>query len=126
MRIDAETTAKLTVQRSRFFAVLFPASGEGDVKKVLDGRRRWIKKARHHCWALRYTNDAGQLIEVARDDGEVGKPGHKILGVLRRHDIEGGLIVSRVFGGVKLGPAGVGRAFREVALEAAETATQVR
>lgn len=126
MRIDAETTAKSTVQRSRFFAVLFPASGEEDVKRVLAQCRKRIKNARHHCWALRYTDQAGQLIEVARDDGEVGKPGHKILAVLRRHEIEGGLVVSRVFGGVKLGPAGVGRAFREIALEVADIASRVR
>ena len=35
--------------------------------------------------------------------------------LLRRDDLEGGLLVSRVFGGVKLGVGGVSRAFREAA-----------
>jgi len=55
------------------------------------------------------------LTEQARDDGEVGKPGMKLLELLRARDLEGLLVVSRIFGGVKLGPGGVGRAFRAAA-----------
>ena len=36
-----------------------------------------------------------------------------LLELLRKDDLEGGLVVSRVFGGVKLGVGGVSRAFRE-------------
>jgi putative IMPACT (imprinted ancient) family translation regulator len=36
-----------------------------------------------------------------------------LLELLRKHDLEGALIVSRVFGGVKLGVGGVSRAFRD-------------
>ena len=36
----------------------------------------------------------------------------KLLEQLRSRDLEGVIVVSRYFGGVKLGPAGVGRAFR--------------
>ena len=38
---------------------------------------------------------------------------HLLARLLRREDLEGGLLVSRVFGGVKLGVGGVSRAFRE-------------
>ena len=55
------------------------------------------------------------MVEQARDDGEVGRPGYVMLDLLRRDDLEGGLIVSRFFGGVKLGPGGVSRAMREAA-----------
>jgi putative IMPACT (imprinted ancient) family translation regulator len=53
------------------------------------------------------------MVEQARDDGEVGRPGMKLLELLRHNDLEGLLVVSRIFGGVKLGPGGVGRAFRD-------------
>jgi putative IMPACT (imprinted ancient) family translation regulator len=36
-----------------------------------------------------------------------------LLEILRKHEIEGALVVSRIFGGVKLGVGGVARAFRE-------------
>jgi putative IMPACT (imprinted ancient) family translation regulator len=58
--------------------------------------------------------------EQARDDGEVGRPGLVALELLRARDLEGGLVVSRVFGGVKLGPGGVARAFRAAAALALE------
>jgi putative IMPACT (imprinted ancient) family translation regulator len=114
MLVEEEYSAKLTVERSRFFAVLFPAIDEAAVKEVLARRRKEVKRARHHCWAARFIS-AGKVVELVRDDGEVGRPGHKILELLRRHEIEGALVVSRIFGGVKLGPAGVGRAFQKAA-----------
>jgi putative IMPACT (imprinted ancient) family translation regulator len=63
-------------------------------------------------------DENGQVVEQARDDGEVGRPGMKLLELLRQHDLEGLLVVSRIFGGIKLGPGGVGRAFRDAALGA--------
>ena len=52
-------------------------------------------------------------MEKSKDDGEVGHPGRVLLELLRGADLEGGLVVSRVFGGVKLGVGGVSRAFRQ-------------
>lgn len=122
MRMAPESTAKLTVERSRFIALLFPAKSETDVKAMLKKRRKAVKRANHHCWAARFEDDAGRVVELARDDGEVGRPGWKILEELKRRELFGALIVSRVFGGVKLGPAGVGRAFRRVARDAIDAA----
>ena len=112
MRVVAETEFKLTVERSRFHAVLFPARSEDDVAVMLKRKRSEHRKANHHCWALRSRDTAGVLVERSKDDGEVGHPGRVLLELLRREDLEGGLLVSRVFGGVKLGVGGVSRAFR--------------
>ena len=117
-----EFTARLTEQRSRFHALLVPAASEEEVRAVLDRVAREHRKARHHCWASRIVGPDGRVVEQFRDDGEVGKPGQRILELLRREDLEGLLVVSRYFGGVKLGPAGVGRAFAEVAKEAVSLA----
>lgn len=105
----------LTEQRSKFHAAAVPVESLEDVKKELAGRKKKYHKARHHCWACRVRDDDGQIVEQARDDGEVGRPGMKMLELLRHHDLEGLLVVSRIFGGVKLGPGGVGRAFRDAA-----------
>lgn len=114
MKVERSSEAELTVERSRFYALLAPAESEGDVKKLLAKRRKAIRKACHHCWACRIATEGGQLVEQARDDGEVGRPGYRLLEILRRHELEGVLVVSRIFGGVKLGPGGVGRAFAKV------------
>jgi len=115
MLITKSCEAVVTVKRSRFHAVTVPAGSIDDVKKVVDIRRKKMRKARHHCWACRIRDSEGRLVEQARDDGEVGRPGYVMLDLLRRDDLEGGLLVSRFFGGVKLGPGGVSRAMREAA-----------
>jgi putative IMPACT (imprinted ancient) family translation regulator len=112
---------EITEQRSRFFAAAVPVVSLIEVKKELARRKRKYHKACHHCWACRLRDASGQLVEQARDDGEVGKPGMKLLELLRGRDLEGLLIVSRIFGGVKLGPGGVGRAFRDAAIGALDT-----
>jgi putative IMPACT (imprinted ancient) family translation regulator len=114
----------LTEQRSRFYAAAVPAATLDEVKNELAKRKRKYHKARHHCWACRVRDENGRLVEQARDDGEVGKPGMKLLELLRQRDLEGLLVVSRFFGGIKLGPGGVGRAFRGAALRALEKADE--
>ena len=113
VKVTAEAGFKLTVERSRFHAVVFPAASEEDVVAMLKRKRSEHRKANHHCWALRCRDASGAVIERSKDDGEVGHPGRVLLELLRREELEGALLVSRVFGGVKLGVGGVSRAFRE-------------
>ena len=118
LRIDRICKGRVTVERSRFLAEVFPAGDLAQVNDVVRTRRRKLRKARHHCWACRIRTGDGQLVEQARDDGEVGRPGMVLLELLRRHDLVGAIVVSRFFGGVKLGPGGVSRAFRAAAEQA--------
>ena len=110
--ISRRAEYKLTERRSRFFAVAMPAETQSEVKRAVESRRTALRKARHHVWACRIRAADGSLFEQARDDGEVGRPGMVLLELLRRADLEGALVVSRISGGVKLGPGGVARAFR--------------
>jgi putative IMPACT (imprinted ancient) family translation regulator len=105
---------RLVVERSRFMAVLFPAAGEEEVLRMVRLKKGEHRKANHHCWALR-VRSGDRWLERGRDDGEVGHPGRVLLELLQREDLEGGLLVSRIFGGVKLGVGGVSRAFRAAA-----------
>ena len=118
MKVTELSEAKVVVERSRFFAVLFPAASEDDVVAMVRTKKREHRKANHHCWAFRGRDAAGLPVEKSKDDGEVGHPGKVLLELLRKDDLEGGLLVSRVFGGVKLGVGGVSRAFREAGAEA--------
>ena len=123
-RITRLSEHDLTEQRSRFYAAAVPAENLDEVKKELAKRKKRYHKARHHCWACRVRDKEGRMVEQARDDGEVGRPGMKLLELLRQRDLEGLLVVSRLFGGIKLGPAGVGRAFRDAALGALDSRDQ--
>ncbi len=118
MLVTATVETKLTVERSRFFAQLFPVDNPEQLEERLAAQRAAHRSARHHCWAARWRDASGTLVEQSRDDGEVGHPGRVLLELLRHHDLEGGLVVSRVFGGVKLGVGGVARAFRAAGAQA--------
>ena len=115
MRIPSTAEHLHVVERSRFFALAFPARSEEEVLAAVRRRKGELRKANHHCWALRVQGEGGAVVEGARDDGEVGHPGRVLLELLRRRDLEGAILVSRVFGGVKLGVGGVSRAFRAAA-----------
>jgi len=115
MKVERESEFKLTVERSRFHAVFFPAGSDADVAAMVKRKKSEHRKANHHCWALRCRDGDGGVVERCKDDGEVGHPGRVLLELLRRDEIEGAILVSRVFGGVKLGAGGVSRAFREAA-----------
>jgi putative IMPACT (imprinted ancient) family translation regulator len=111
VRQPAEFT--LTVERSRFYAVLVPLSSPDAMDLIVRARKGEVRRANHHCWAYRLADASGTVLEKSKDDGEVGHPGRVLLEILRRHELEGALVVSRIFGGVKLGVGGVARAFRE-------------
>jgi putative IMPACT (imprinted ancient) family translation regulator len=113
VRIDRPAEFSLTVERSRFYALLAPLASPEEMDALLKVRRRDYRKANHHCWACRCRDAAGAVVEVSKDDGEVGHPGRVLLELLKKHDVEGALVVSRIFGGVKLGVGGVSRAFRD-------------
>jgi len=100
---------KLVEQRSRFFAHIYEIDSQEEIEDILKLHRREYKKANHHCWAMVFQ---GQ--EKSKDDGEVGHPGKVLIEILKKHNLGShALVVSRVFGGVKLGVGGVSRAFRE-------------
>jgi putative IMPACT (imprinted ancient) family translation regulator len=115
MKIDRNAEFRYIAERSRFFAIIFPAADEAAVLRMVRQKKGELRKANHHCWAFRGREAMGNMLEKAKDDGEVGHPGRVLLELLRHEDLEGGLLVSRVFGGVKLGVGGVARAFRAAA-----------
>ena len=106
---------KLTIQHSRFFAHLYKLEKTDEITDIIKSHRRYYKKANHHCYALRLFNNSNQqIIESFKDDGEVGHPGRVLLEILKKHNLDQHvLIVSRIFGGIKLGVGGVSRAFRD-------------
>ena len=93
--------------------MVVPLSAPEGIDAIIRARRGEVRRANHHCWAYRLVGPDGSILEKSKDDGEVGHPGRVLLEILRKHELEGAIVVSRVFGGVKLGVGGVARAFRE-------------
>ncbi|MAP63806.1 MAG: YigZ family protein [Microbacterium sp.] len=109
--ISAAGEVELVERKSRFIARVEPVGSLADAEAVIAAARRRWWDARHHCSAM----VLGLQADTARssDDGEPsGTAGVPMLEVLRRRGLTDVVaVVSRYFGGVKLGAGGLVRAY---------------
>ncbi|MGB0166151.1 MAG: IMPACT family protein [Luteibaculum sp.] len=107
---------------SKFYAYAYPIKTEEEVKPLIEECRKKQPKANHHCFAYRI--DPIEKKERCNDDGEPsGTAGKPILGQLHAADLVNNLIVvSRIFGGTKLGTGGLIAAYKTAAKELIENA----
>ncbi|WP_298564264.1 YigZ family protein [Streptomyces luteogriseus] len=99
------------VNRSRFLCALAPAATEREAQDFIAAVRRQHADASHNCWA--YVIGADASVQKASDDGEPGgTAGVPMLQMLLRRDMRYVVaVVTRYFGGVKLGAGGLIRAY---------------
>ncbi len=110
-----ETSAQIKVEGSRFIADVFPAADEESAKTILESVRKKYYDATHHCYA--YVIGAEEKNVRYSDDGEPsGTAGIKIHSAIQAKNLSDILVVvTRYFGGTKLGVGGLGRAYFESA-----------
>lgn len=108
--VVAETEEK----KSRFICWLGPVADKAAFQFQLNAIRRRYPDASHHCTALIIGNPANPETMQADDDGEPGgSAGRPMLELLLKQEIgDVGAIVTRYFGGTKLGVGGLMRAYR--------------
>ena len=108
------------VKGSRFIVDIVPAASETEARQALSAVAREFADASHHCWAWRI---AAPTIERASDDGEPsGSAGRPILAQLAgRELVDTAAIVTRYFGGTKLGVGGLVRAYGGAVGQALDT-----
>ena len=100
----------LTINGSRFIVDVASVSSAADALAGIEDVRRMWPDASHHCWAYRLRHRAQTR---ASDDGEPGgSAGRPILAQIEGHDLFDVLVVvTRYFGGTKLGVGGLIRAY---------------
>ncbi len=113
--MEEVAAVKTEVRRSSFYAHLYLLTSESEVPLLIKHHKTCYRKAAHHCSAAVLSDhDSNRIAEISKNDGEVGHPGKALFGVLHSNGLSSHmLIVSRVYGGTKLGPGGVTRAFKE-------------
>lgn len=120
--VGSGVDTELEVKRSRFLTRLRRVTTEDAARAVIEEQRRAHFDARHHCSAFVLGPDA----RTARssDDGEpAGTAGVPMLSVLQRAGLTDVVaVVTRYFGGVKLGAGGLVRAYSDAVAGAVEAA----
>jgi len=123
--IKQEGRDEFIISRSRFICHSFPVSSEDEANTYLEKIRKEHRDANHNVWA--YVLGASK--ERYSDDGEPqGTAGMPVLNVIRKENLRDVLVVvTRYFGGTKLGAGGLVRAYSQgakLALDAGEIITR--
>lgn len=111
LTIAQEGFVEETIRKSRFICHLKRTSSEAEALLFIEEIKKLHNKATHNCSAFLIGEQSE--IQRANDDGEPsGTAGLPILDVLKKNDLKNvTAVVTRYFGGVKLGAGGLIRAY---------------
>ncbi|MFA7360514.1 MAG: YigZ family protein [Candidatus Kapaibacterium sp.] len=114
--LSKHTTLELKVQRSKFIANAYPISNPEESSDILNQTRKEYFDARHHPFAyVLFEKDNFRYNDDGEPSGSSGKP---IYDAINKHDLKNILVVvTRYFGGIKLGVGGLKRAYFNAADE---------
>ena len=113
------TTYKWIIKKSEFICTLIPCNNEEEIDKIIHQYQEKYHDANHNCIAYIVGNQ-----KRANDNGEPsGTAGLPMLDVLEKNNLTNIIaIVTRYFGGIKLGAGGLTRAYRQSVADALKEA----
>ena len=103
----------IKIERSEFLGFLFPATNPAQIKEILAQHIEVYRRASHNCYAyiLGKNQETMHFSDQGEPSGTAGKP---ILNTLLKYELTNVLaIVTRFYGGVKLGVRGLIDAYSE-------------
>ncbi|WP_294156674.1 YigZ family protein [uncultured Selenomonas sp.] len=118
-----ESTASYEIQRSKFITHTSHVESEDEARAFILAQKKAYFDARHNCSAYVLGPDGAK--QKSNDDGEPGgTAGNPILEAIKKKNLTNVVVVvTRYFGGIKLGAGGLIRAYSHSAvlgLDAAE------
>lgn len=123
--IAAAVSHELVIRKSRFLAHAAPVGSVAEAEAVIADVRRRHWDARHNCTAM-ITGLHGEQARSSDDGEPSGTAGVPMLEVLRqRHLTDLVVVVTRYFGGIKLGAGGLVRAYSSAVSECLDGARLV-
>ncbi len=120
--VDKEFEELIVIQKSKFITTLVPISSQEDAQEKLNKIKKKYSDATHNCYA--YISSENAIEQKFSDDGEPqGTAGVPILEVLKKRNIYMTLaVVTRYFGGIKLGASGLVGAYSSCVASAIDKA----
>ncbi len=121
---DSEYTSEITITKSKFVSTLRRIQSLVEMREFHSELQTKHPKASHNCWAVIAGPPHDSGLYGFSDDGEPkGTAGKPIFNVLQ-HSGKGqfGVIVTRYFGGTKLGTGGLVRAYTQATKDIVEKA----
>lgn len=115
--VNERGSAELTIEKSVFIAYCKRVESQEEAEEFISEIKKKHYDATHNVFAYRLNRDP--LVEKSSDDGEPsGTAGLPVLNLLRQRNIRNVcVVVTRYFGGIKLGKGGLVRAYAQSAKE---------
>jgi len=111
--IDAFSELTIMEKKSSFIAQVYPITIEEDLKAHLTKAKRQYYDASHHCYALRFADGNFRYSDAGEPPGTAGL---RILNAIDHFKLANQMvIVSRYFGGIKLGVGLLGKTYYQAA-----------
>ena len=122
LTVDGVTENTVEIKRSKFIATLSHVESGEDAEAFVRAVRKRYPDATHNCYAY-IADELGNETRFS-DDGEPGgTAGQPMLEVLRKKGIvKAAVVVTRYFGGIKLGAGGLVAAYTDSVSEVLDTA----
>ena len=115
--VFTEYRMEKVIERSRFIATCAHVESEEAARAFLARVRTEFPDATHHCYAF-VADTLGNLMRFSDDGEPQGTAGMPLLDALRGKKLyQTAVVVTRYFGGVKLGAGGLVRAYSGAASE---------
>ncbi len=115
--ISKPSQGEIKIKKSQFIARLFPSCSKSESKQIIEKISWDFKDATHNCTAY-ITSDGEGYDDNGEPSGTAGKP---MINALKKNDLHNiTAVVTRYFGGVKLGAGGLVRAYSRAVMEAIE------
>ena len=113
LSVEKPIVNEIIIEKSRFICSVMPVDGEDEAKNFVSSIKNKYKDATHNCYA--YVADEGGFYVKFSDDGEPqGTAGMPMLEVLKNRKLfKVAVVVTRDFGGIKLGAGGLVRAYSD-------------
>ena len=125
LSVKGECETQKIIEKSRFITTSKHISGEEEAKDFIADIRRRYPDATHNCYAY-IADNLGNFPRFSDDGEPSGTAGMPILEVIKNKKLyETVVVVTRYFGGIKLGAGGLLRAYSGSASENLEKAEKV-
>ncbi|WP_405272157.1 YigZ family protein [Methanobrevibacter sp.] len=113
--IKKAVQCEINVKKSQFICALFPTKTKKESKEIIQKLNEQYSDATHNCTAY-ITSDGEGFDDDGEPGGTAGKP---MINVLRKNELHNiTAVVTRYFGGIKLGAGGLVRAYSKSVMEA--------
>lgn len=111
LSVSGELVTEKVIEKSRFIATSRHVEGEEQARAFVSEISQKYRDATHNCYAY-IADDIGNFMRFSDDGEPQGTAGMPMLEVIKANNLrQTAVVVTRYFGGIKLGAGGLVRAY---------------